>query len=271
MRALLSLLLILTFLSGCSDGPGRSIEGGHDHGAYHTCPDGTVIDPGDYGDHHGDGFDADSKCPAANEPARVTLRVEDDATAFQSVTLWWDVTPAGDATTVSTSQVRASRNSSTPDLPDAYGEVVAEVASQEAPVEFMQEWTPLDEGTFFLRAHATIAGTLVWSDEVRVEVAQVQPTGVVHDVTINTGTAEPELSPTQVEAVVGDAVQWVNADPALSYTVSSADGPTSFNAGTVGPGAASNEVVFLDVGTWTYTVTDSLGRTATGSVTVAPT
>ncbi len=275
MRAWVVLLLATTALAGCSDAPERSVDGGHDHGAFHTCPDGTVIDPGAYADHHEPDFDPASKCPAPDASARVTLRVDAadaaSATAYQPVTLRWDVTPAGDATGVSESQVRSSReDAAAPEAPEAYGELVAEATDREAPFEAVAEWTPVEDGVYFLRAHARVGDDVVWSDAVRVEVAPVAPTDVVHTITINTGTTEPELDPADLEVVVGDAVQWQNTDPALTYAIASSDGPSSFD-GTADPNAPSDDVVFLRAGTWTYTVTDALlGRSASGTITVTP-
>ncbi|HEX9816560.1 MAG TPA: plastocyanin/azurin family copper-binding protein [Candidatus Thermoplasmatota archaeon] len=124
--------------------------------------------------------------------------------------------------------------------------------------EFNATFTVMTNGTFYVRAHATLNGSDFWSDEVVIQVnAGIPPMGTVHEVTIGALPSLPgmfaEYDPSPLTIKAGDGVQWVNEDAVAAHTATSDEGaPQAFDTGNLAAGAESDVIQFTVPGEYTY-------------------
>lgn len=273
-NVLLSLLWFAAVaLAGCT-----SDDGGHSHGEF-TCDDGTVLQEGNFTDHHDEGFDLATNCPGDPLPViSVVLNVDAASTViYQALSFSWDITPnEAEASHSMLTEVRASTTSVSDDSlagagPDSYGEVVGRMEHQNTPADFTGEWSPTVAGTYYLRAYAEDKTDHFWSPEVMVEVADLLPTGVVHEVTIGPGGPLASFDPADLTIQAGDAVMWTNGD-LDSHQIVSMSGPVDFDTGAIAMQSSSEAIVFLAPGSYAYsdmgTLQDATGQAASGTITV---
>lgn len=265
MQALLVAALAMALIAGCTS-PSVSEEHGHVHGHLHTCPDGTRLDPAHFPDHHEPDFDITTKCPVPGEPAKVALDIDvASMVRFETATFTWSVTPASGRHHTMQTEVRVSGTPGDPMLPDEYGEPILTRSDQMVPAMFRVSWTPMEAGTYYLRAYALVEEEPLWSPEHAIEVQQVPPTGVVHDVTITAAGPLATLSPDTVTIKAGDAVRWVNEDVMDRAFV--ADGPAGFVVQAPAQGT-SEPVVFFPLGTQDYSSEEEVLEPLAGTITV---
>ncbi len=270
-------LLTAVVLAGAIALAGCTGADDHSHGEAFACDDGTIINPGNFTSHHNESFDPASECPApAEEPLPATVRIEGlpgASLAYSPVSFRWVLqTDEANAHAMLT-EVRANRVSIADDLlegPETFGVSLAKKEHQnfEDGTGYDGEWRPTEPGTYFLRAYAEVFGRHVWSAEHAVVVDPVEATGNTVTVTISAGG--PLLAatePTDAEAVLGDALVFQNDDLA-DHTFAWTAGPVDLPAFTVAGGAATEPLLLLVPGTYTYESDDL--QPVTGTVTVAP-
>lgn len=115
---------------------------------------------------------------------------------------------------------------------------------------------PKQAGILYVRATATYDGGMRWTaEEAKVQVVADR---TVHTVEIGntTGRVGPlsEYDPGTVKVAASDAVRWANLDPDGQVHTASWDAgaPEAFDTGDVGPGNASEPIVFDEPGTYAY-------------------
>ncbi len=263
-----ALLLVTAFLAGCTDDP-------HTHGEAFTCPDGTVLQPGNFTDHHNETFDLSVQCPVTEEVPPASAAVVDlpaTTTTFRPLNFGWVLDTPEDEAHAMLTEVRVSSTSAdTQDLagPETFGTTVTKKEHQnfESGKRYDAEWTPNEPGTFYLRAYAEVFGSDIWSPEVAIEVNPVEPTGTTITITITEGG--PLLAgadPSEVEATLGDAIVFQNDDLfAHSFTWTTA--PMGLQDFAVAAGASSDPFILLVPGSYQYTSDDM--QPVRGSINVA--
>lgn len=261
-----SALLTATFLAGCAD------EEPHAHGVLLTCDDGTVVDAANYTEHHDANFTLADQCPMPPPPAiTVSLSLANASPyTFEPVAATWDITPL---LPEGHSMLTELRVATTPGEglggPDSFGEAVVKHEHQNTPASFEGEWIPAAPGTYYLRAYAENQGTHFWSEPVEAIVQPVEPTGVVHTITVSLGGPTASLDPASLQMTVGDAVVWKNEDVVARQFVSTS-GPAEFDSGEIARDAASEAIVLLAPGLYQYASQDQLSdlEELTGSIQV---
>lgn len=253
-KALLS-LAILTALAfaGCAGDKHSSVDPA-------TCPDGTVLTSEGIEalpDHHGAGFNATDTCPV---PPKVSLiGLPSTLGAYSTAAFTWSIdngsVPKGHSMLATLRFAPASVPSNLVALDKYPGELVKR-EHQNLPVAYKGNVTFNDPGTVFVRAFAAVQGAgyerrEFWSDEVRMEITPVAPTGKVVDFTIEAGAPlAGQVSPDQAILVLGDAIRVVNEDPvARSCTWTS--GPVATESLGDGEGDAES-VVMVVPGAYEY-------------------
>lgn len=251
---LASLLLATTILAGCAD------DEPHSHGVIYTCGDGTVVDSANFTEHHEANFTIEEQCPLPPPPAISVVLTLSNASpfAFEPVSATWEITPL---LPEGHSMLTELRVASAPGEglagPDTFGEVVDKREHQNTPASFDGEWVPPAAGVYYLRAYAENQGAHFWSEPVMAEVVPVEPTGVVHTITVGAGGPAATLDPPSLSMTVGDAVVWQN-DDVISRRFVNTTGPLGFDTGDIGAGEASEAIVLLAPGVYEYVSRDQL-------------
>jgi hypothetical protein len=277
LAALLSAALAL---AGCSGG-----DGGPKYEAV-TCPDGTVLTPEqvedamenhsmgghDHGADGGNGTEsiAGQVCPV---PPSVTLEgVPATIEAFKSAPYRWSLHKGSleHAHSMLTSIRWSDRTVPDRDLTNLnkYPNELIKREHQDLPISYEGNLTFAKVGKVYLRAYAQIQGADHWSPEVELTVLPVPPTGTVHDVTHGPGDFLSPPTPSEVAAVLGDAVRLVNEDPLAARTCSFSSGPAAVNPLSAPAGGASEPVVLVVPGVYQFTC-DEVGGAQSFSVNVA--
>lgn len=255
-NALLSTAVLLALaLAGCQDD-----DGGHTVEPV-TCPDGTVLSPEDietlsaeHGtDHHAEGFNATALCPV---PPSVTLEgIPATLQAFKTAPFRWSLDNGSlhHAHSMLTSIRYSATSVPASDLTAVtkYPSELIKREHQDLPVSYAGNLSFSKVGKVYLRAYAQIQGADYWSDEVELEITPVPPSGVVHTVTKGAGDFLVPPSPATVSAKLGDAVVLDNQDPA-PRTCNATNGPAQVDPLSAEGASASNEVVFVVPGTYTF-------------------
>lgn len=209
-------------------------------------------------------------CVPPLPPANLTLEGLADTTAFVPVEFAWVLeTHKGSAHAMMT-QVRVSTESLPADnttAPEDYGTEVAKKEHQdfESGARYEGSFASKAEGTFHFRAYAYVDNEHLWSGEVVLEVAPVEPTGEVHDITFDAGALVSGATPTELQVGLGDAVRFTNED-VLARTVSFT-GPSDMAAVDLEPMDSAQSGAFLVPGSYDWT-SDDAGRPITGTITV---
>ncbi len=263
---LVSLLLAAVALAGCAD------DAPHNHGVILTCSDGTVLDSGNFTDHHADNFTLQDHCPKADPPAISVMLGLSNLSPFtyEPVAATWDITPLLPEGHSMLTELRVSdQPGDNLTTPDSFGDVVDKREHQNTPASFEAEWVPKAPGTYYLRAYAENQGDHFWSQPTQVEVLPVEPTGVTHTITISAGGPAASVEPAALSMTIGDAVVWQN-DDLLDRHIISTSGPGEFDTGAIGRGAASEPIVLLAPGFYEYSSQDPLSEVAelTGTIQV---
>lgn len=260
-KALLSASLLLALaLAGCQDkGAGHAAEPV-------TCPDGTVLSAEDIEnltaeqgtDHHAGGFDATALCPV--EPSVTLEGIPASLQAFTQATFQWSV--AGGSIKGAHSMLTSIRYSMA-SVPDSglteVGKYPSELIKREhqaLPVAYNGTLSFAKPGVVYLRAYATVQGEGVpaadyWSDEVALEVTEVEPTGTVHTIVKGPGDFLSAPSPATTSALLGDAIELDNQEP-VPRTCSFKGGPAQVEALSAAGQARSNQVLLLVPGAYEF-------------------
>lgn len=252
MRTTLLCLAVLSALAlaGCSDD-----DGGHEAEAV-TCPDGTVLTPDlieDSEHHHMEGFNATSLCP--EEPSVSLEGIPASLQVFKSAGFRWTIDNGSmhHAHSMLTS-IRFS-SSSVPDRDltnvNKYPNELIKREHQDLPVSYEGNMSFSRVGKVYLRAYAEIAGVDHWSPEVVINVTPVPPSGRVIDITHGPGDFASPPEPSEVPAVIGDAIRLVNED-FIPHTCSFANGPAAVGALEAPAQGTSAEVLLLVPGTYVF-------------------
>lgn len=215
-KALLTVAVLAALaLAGCGDK--------HDGVEPITCPDGAQLTAEQIEaleGHHEAGFNATAACPV---PPKVLLQgVPASLSAFKPGAFTWTIDngsiPKGHSMLTSIRYSTTSVATSALKAMEDYPKELIKREHQDLPVTFRGNLTFSETGTYFLRAYAQVQGDGherrdVWSEELRLEVTPVAPTGKVVDFTIPQGAGVAgEVDPPESIVVLGDAIRVVNED-----------------------------------------------------------
>ncbi len=229
-------------------------EDAHDHGA------------------HGE----ELACVPAGPVAAVTLTGMPASTmAYSPVSFEWVLnTETDEELHAMDTQVRVSSESVAADAlgtPDTYGDMVSQFEHQNFfdGQTYNGSFVTDVPGTYYFRAYAVVSGENLWSDEVALEVTEVQPTGTTHTITCDNGGAQSlgSCDPDDLDIVLGDAVEWANGNMGGvgSWTIHKVSGPDGQEIDTTAGGEA---VIFRVPGAYVFEADGDLGNVE-GSITVS--
>jgi plastocyanin len=281
-KALLSATVLLALaLAGCS--------GGDDEPTYQavTCPDGTVLTPEQVKaamethessgettghDHGGHGADATSLCPVAPSVSLTGLPAA--LQAFKTAPFSWtlDNGSVPHAHSMLTSIRYSASSVADRDLTNLakYPNELIKREHQDIPISYNGNLSFAKAGKVYLRAYAQIAGADYWSPEVELTVTPVPVTGTIVDVVQGMGDSLSPPAPAEVGIILGDAVRLVNED-LRDHTCTFGSGPAVTNdLSAAALTGASEPVVFLVPGQYSYTCDTLQASTLTVRVALNP-
>ncbi|MFO1534793.1 MAG: hypothetical protein ABR586_03945 [Thermoplasmatota archaeon] len=262
MRSAAFLAIALLALAGCSSKP--------DADTYTCQRTGQVVDLSQVEGSDADGFDPESACAPPLPPSVALVNLPAGMTAYFPAVASWTVLPGNYTGGHSMlTQVRWSTHAMEVEKltrPDDYGKVVQQYAHQAVPGTFDAKLKFETPGTYYLRAYAQVRGdglpdTDYWSPEVKLVVSPVNATGKATEVVHQLGPAVAgqggTLTPSSVQAALGDAVILVNEDlQGHTFTFS---GVCKHDPVTVASDGRSEPIVMLVPGSCKATTDDPAG------------
>lgn len=281
-KALLSATVVLALaLAGCS--------GGDDEPTYEavTCPDGTVLTPEQVKaameaheasgetmghDHGGHGSDANALCPVA--PSVSLTGLPASLQAFKTAAFSWtlDNGSVANAHSMLTSIRYSTSSVADRDLTavSKYPTELIKREHQDIPITYNGNLSFAKAGKVYLRAYAQIQGADYWSPEVELTVTPVPVTGTVVDIVQGMGDSLAPPTPADVSIMLGDAVRLVNED-LRDHTCAFDSGPAvTPEMSAAALTGASDPVVFLVPGQYTYNCDTVQASTITIHVALNP-
>jgi hypothetical protein len=266
--------LVLLALAGC---------GGTKDTTY-TCADGLVIDTATLAGSDAPGFDPETACPKPVPPAVHLGAASYTVAIYRSLAFAWQV-DAGNYTgghTMLTS-IRLSHHhvdvasGTNGTAPEAYGRELVRLEHQNLPYAF-NATTPAGTftftGNYYLRAYATVHGDGLpegnyWSDEVPINVTDVQPTGTTVTVTHKVGDFQGGLDFTTANVRIGDNLVFRNDDVRdHTFHLESAPKNATFDDAAVASMAASGPLFIKVPGTYVWKTDDIMPLTLTVNASV---
>ncbi len=246
-------MLAVLALAGCGDK--------HDGVDPVTCPDGTLLTAEDLealDGHHDAGFNGTNSCPVP--PKVLLVGVPASLSAFKPGAFSWTIDngsiPEGHSMLTSIRYSTTSVATSALKAMEDYPSELIKREHQNLPVTFRGNLTFSNTGVYFLRAYAQVQGAGherrdVWSDEVRLEVVPVAPTGKVVDFTIpQAAGVAGEVDPAEAIVVLGDAIRIVNEDLQPRSCVRTSGPAETSPVGDAG--GAEESIVMVVPGTYEY-------------------
>jgi len=210
-------------------------------------------------------------CREPLPPASVSLEgVPDTTEAYRSVAFSWVLEAPGGSGHAMLTQVRvrtASAGVNASDPPEAYGIEVARKEHQDfqSGARYDAAYESRVAGTFYFRAYALVNQTHIWSEEVVLEVTEVQPTGETGTVTLPAAAVAQGADPAEITIQLGDTVTFQN-DDVLPRTIT-ITGPSEIAAVEVAMQSSGPTEAFLVPGSYTWT-SDEPAQPVTGSIQV---
>ncbi len=213
-------------------------------------------------------------CVTPPPPASITIEgMPNLSPAHTEIAFAWILdAPTPEAHAMRT-EVRVSKESVADEAltgPDDYGKAQAKFEHQDFQpgARYDGLWRPTDAGTYFVRAYALVNGQDIWSQELTVEVTSPEPTGVEHKVTFPFNAAVSGPSPARIEINLGDHVVFQNDGFVARELVFT--GPSDVGPVTAPSQGASDAVVFLEPGTYSYSSAEQDGGVSGEVVVFAP-